>query len=283
MKFAVPRPGSGMTLVLPMLIVSIAFFLLPLGMLVLVSLTGWPMSAPNLAGYTSFFGDAFNRSVLLSTLTLGAKVVGLTTLVGLPIALLYLHAGARMRQLLIFLILLPMLTSSVVRTFAWIVILGREGLINTTLLGLGLSSTPIRLLFTEFGLVLALTQIELPLLLLPLIAVLGRLDHRHIEAAATLQAGPWRILATVILPQALPGLLAGWILVFASAATAFVTQGVIGGARNIYLPLFVYQQVSSLFNWQFAAAIAVIMLTSTGTVLIGLSLIGRHRRFMAHG
>jgi putative spermidine/putrescine transport system permease protein len=275
---------KGRLLVLPMVALSLAFFVVPLVVLVAISVTDWPKGTNiTLAAYRGFLGDAFNVGVMINTLLLGLKVVGATTLLGVPIGLLYLHSppGWR-RQAIIFLTLLPILTSNVVRTFAWIVILGREGLLNTALLGLGLTNTPVRLLFTEFGLVLALTQIELPLMVLPLIAVLSRLDHRHLEAAATLGAGSWRVLLTVILPAAVPGILAGWVLVFASAATSFVTQAVIGGARNIYLPLFVYQQVGTLFNWPLAAAVAVVLLVSTGSVLIGLALLGRHRRLVAY-
>ncbi len=269
-------------LLLPMVVLSLAFFVVPLFVMVAVSLTDWPRGGEvTLEAYRGFLGDPFNVGVMINTL-LGLKVVGATTLLGLPIGLLYLHAPPRWRHVIIFLTLLPILTSNVVRTFAWIVILGREGLLNSALIGLGLTNTPMRLLFTEFGLVLALTQIELPLLVLPLIAVLSRLDQRYLEAAATLGAGSWRILVTVILPAAIPGILAGWVLVFASAVTSFVTQAVIGGARNIYLPLFVYQQVGTLFNWPLAAAVAVVLLVSTGTVLIALTMLGRHKRLVAY-
>lgn len=278
------RSADGVALVLPMTVLSLLFFIVPLCLLVVLSFVGWPSNAaPNLSAYQTFFGEPFNRKVLIDTMLLGCKVVCTTTLLGLPIGLLYLQSGRTARQILILLTLLPMLTSNVVRTFAWIVILGREGLINTALLELGLSPQPLRLLFTELGLVMALTQIELPLLVLPLIAVVSRIDQRNMEAAATLGAGPWRILFTTILPQLIPGLLAGWILVFASAVTSFVTQSIIGGARYVYLPLFIYEQVGVLFNWQFAAAVSVILLCSTGVVLVGLTLVARHRRLVAHG
>lgn len=276
------RLPPGIALVTPMVVFSTLFFFVPLLVLALVSVTGWPMRAPNLDAYAKFFGEPFNQRVLWNTIMLGVKTVALMTLIGLPIAFMFLHGGRKLRQFLAFMTLLPMLTSSVVRTFAWLVILGKEGVINASLLELGLTNVPIRLLYTEFGLILALTQMELPLLLLPLFAVLSRLEQRDMEAAATLGAGSWRILITIILPRAIPGVLAGWILVFSSATTSFVTQGVIGGARNIYLPLFVYQQVGSLFNWQFAAVVALVLLISSGTVMIGLTLLGRHRRLVSY-
>lgn len=267
---------------LPMVILSTGLFVGPLAVLAVVSFSG-EGGGLSAAHYTAFFGDPFNVAVLTDTILLGLKVVVTTTLLGVPIAIAYLHAGPALRALIVLAALLPMLTSNVVRTFAWIVILGREGVVNTTLQSLGLTAQPIRMLFTEAGLVAALTQIELPLMVLPLIAVLARFDRSLIDAAASLGAGPWRILVSVILPQATSGLIAGWILVFASATTSFVAQAVIGGARNIYLPLFVYQQVGTLFNWPKAAAVAIVLLLSTGVVLVALSLLSRHPRLVADG
>jgi putative spermidine/putrescine transport system permease protein len=269
---------------LPMAILSTGLFVGPLAVLVGMSFTSPPPAQGlTLDTYAAFLGDGFNLAVLADTVLLGLKVVATTTLLGVPVAVAWLHAGPRVQALILLATLLPMLTSNVVRTFAWIVILGREGLLNMTLQGLGLATQPVRLLFTEPGLVLALTQIELPLLVLPLIAVLGRLDRSMLDAAAALGAGPWRILVSVILPRAVTGLIAGWILVFASATTSFVAQAVIGGARLIYLPLFVYQQVGTLFNWPKAAAVAVILLLTTGVVLVALTLIARHPRVTADG
>lgn len=264
----------------PMLTASVLFFLAPLVVLAVYSFSS-PEGA-SLANYARFANDEFSVSVLIDTIRLGASVVLGTTLLGLPIALLYWHAGPRIRQWLIFLILLPMLVSNVVRTFAWIVILGRQGLISSTLLYTGLSSTPTNLMYTEFGLILALCQIELPLLLLPIIAVLSRANRSLVDAARMLGAGSWRVLLTVLVPVMLPGLLAGWILVFASACTSYVTQAVIGGARLIYLPQFIYREVGVLFSWPYAAAVAFVLLVSTGVVMLSISALSRHRRLVGH-
>jgi putative spermidine/putrescine transport system permease protein len=275
------RPSGGLPYLVPMLVLSLGFFVAPLGLLTVYSFTGG-RDAGLFANYAEFLGDPFSVAVVLDTILLGFKVVAGTTILGLPIALLYWHSGPRMRHLIVFLTLLPMLTSNVVRTFAWIVILGRQGPVSQGLMALGLTSTPTTLLFTEPGLVIALCQIDLPLLLLPLIAVLSRTDRRLVDAAETAGAGPWRVLFTVLLPLAVPGILAGWTLVFASTSASFVTQAVIGGARHIYLPQFVYRQVGVLFEWPLAAAVAFILLLSTGVVLLGLTMIARHRRFVGH-
>jgi putative spermidine/putrescine transport system permease protein len=263
-----------------MLVLSVVFFATPL-----VVLIGYSFAGPNgitLAHYGQFFGDAFNFRVLMNTARLGVETVIGTTLLGIPIALLYWHSGKNVRQIIIFLALIPMLTSNVVRTFAWIVILGRQGPISEALLFLGITEAPTSLMFTELGLVMAMCQIDLPLIILPLIAVLSRAPLQLTEAAQVSGAGPWRILVTVLIPLMLPGLLAGWILVFASTSSSFVTQAVIGGARHVYVPQLIYREVSTLFNWPLAAAIAVVLLLTTGCLLVALTMISRHRRLVGH-
>ncbi|MEH7879991.1 ABC transporter permease [Rhizobium laguerreae] len=272
--------ASGFPYVLPMLLLSVAFFATPLAVLVGFSFAG-PGGA-TLDHYVRFFGDAFNFRVLVNTARLGLETVIGTTLLGVPIALLYWHGGRNLRQVLIFLTLIPMLTSNVVRTFAWIVILGRQGPISEALVGLGLTGMPTSLLFTELGLVMAMCQIDLPLIILPLIAILSRTPVQLTEAAQVSGAGPWRILVTVLLPLMLPGLLAGWILVFASTSSSFVTQAVIGGARNVYVPQLIYREVGTLFDWPLASAIAVVLLLSTGCLLVALTMMSRHRRLVGH-
>ncbi|MCE6078417.1 ABC transporter permease subunit [Agrobacterium vitis] len=272
--------ASGFPYVIPMLLLSVAFFATPLAVLVGFSFTG--ASGTSLDNYARFFGDAFNFRVLVNTARLGLETVIGTTLLGVPIALLYWHGGRNLRQALIFLTLIPMLTSNVVRTFAWIVILGRQGPISETLMALGLTGMPTSLLFTEFGLLMAMCQIDLPLIILPLIAILSRTPVQLTEAAQVSGAGPWRILMTVLLPLMLPGLLAGWILVFASTSSSFVTQAVIGGARNVYVPQLIYREVGTLFDWPLASAIAVVLLLSTGCLLVALTMISRHRRLIGH-
>jgi putative spermidine/putrescine transport system permease protein len=274
--------SAGIPFVAPMLILSAAGFVLPLALLCAFSFVD-AAGQPTLQNYRTILSDPFVLRVLLDTLLLGFQVVVLTTLLGVPIALLYWHAGPRARGLLVFLTLLPMLTSNVVRTFAWIVILGRNGPISQAMVQLSLFAAPQSLLFNETALVVALTQIELPLLVLPMMAVMSRADASLAAAAETLGAGPWRIAWSVVLPLAAPGMLAGWVLVFASATTSYVTQSVIAGARYIYLPQFIYREVSVLFRWPSAAAIAFVLLLSTGVIMGALASLARHPRLASHG
>lgn len=273
--------ASGFPYVIPMLVLSVAFFATPLAVLVGFSFVGVGGGA-SFENYGRFLGDAFNFRVLLNTARLGLETVVGTTLLGVPIALLYWHSSRTARQAIIFMTLIPMLTSNVVRTFAWIVILGRQGPISAALMALGLTGNPVSLMFTELGLVMAMCQIDLPLIILPLVAILSRTPVQFTEAAQVSGAGPWRILVTVLIPLMLPGLLAGWILVFASTSSSFVTQAVIGGARNVYVPQLIYREVGTLFDWPMASAIAVVLLLSTGCLLVALTMISRHRRLVGH-
>jgi len=268
---------GGIPFVAPMLVLSVAGFLVPLAVLAVFSFRD-PAGGFGLANYAKLFADPLALRILGDTLLLGAKVVALTTFIGLPIALLFWHAGPQQRSLIVFLTLLPMLTSNVVRTFAWIVILGRQGPLSQSLLELGFIPAPRSFLFNETAVVVVLSQIELPLLLLPVMAVLSRTDRSYVSAAETLGAGPWRILLTVILPLAAPGILAGWVLVFASATTSYVTQSVIGGARHIYLPQYIYREVGVLFQWPSAAAVAFVLLATTGIIMAAMAMLSRHPR-----
>lgn len=271
-------------LALPLTLAFASIFLAPLLMLVGVSFfNDEKITEPGFAQWAKFLGDPFSYKVIADTMLLGAKTVCATILIGYPLALVYLDAPPRLQKVLIFVIVMPLLLSVVVRTFAWIVVLGREGVVNELLLSLGVISEPLRLLQTELGLVISLTQIEMPLLLLPLISVLSRLDPNLRDASAALGASRWRTLFTVIVPLSMPGLVAGCLLVFASSTTAFISQTVIGGVRLIYLPLLIWQQSLVVFNWPFAAVVSITLLVSVLTVVSALSWLGRRSGGYVHG
>jgi putative spermidine/putrescine transport system permease protein len=268
--------------VLPLGLAYAAFFLVPLLLLIVVSgFADDKITTPGLAQWRKFLGDPFTWKVILDTVKLGALTVVATVLIGYPLALVYLGAGPRVQRVILFVVILPLLTSVVVRTFAWIVILGREGVINQTLLWLGLVPAPLRLLQTEHGLVIALTQIEMPLLLLPLLSVMSRMDPSLRDASAALGASRWRTLFRVTLPLSLPGLVAGCMLVFASSTTAFISQFVIGGNRLVYLPLLIWQQSLVVYNWPLASAAALTLLVSVGLGVTAIAALGRRSRAYA--
>jgi putative spermidine/putrescine transport system permease protein len=263
-------------LVLPLAALFVAFFIAPLVVLLLLSLHGEiAMTTWTLANYAKFFGDWFNDSILLDTLLLGVKATLVCLLFGFPIAWLCARASARWQSVLVFLVILPIMTSVVVRTFAWIVILGRQGVLNQIVLGLGLSTEPLRLLFTEVGVIMVLAQVQMPLMVLPILTVLGKMDPNLADASRVLGAGEWRTLWKVTLPLAAPGIIAGCILTYTACVTAFVTQSLIGGARLLYMPLHIYQQAIGANNWPFAAAISIIFMVAVLMVVALLNAIGQ--------
>lgn len=228
--------------------------------------------------WLKFYTDAFYLKVIFDTLKLGVYAVAATTLLAYPLALLFRASSARMQRVLTFIILMPLLTSVVIRTFAWIVILAREGVANQTLMGLGLTAAPLNLLQTELGLVIALTQIEMPLMLLPLLTIMNRMDQNLVDASRALGASQWRTFFRVVLPLTLPGWIAGATLVFASSTTAFISQSVIGGARLVYLPALIYQQATVVYNWPFAAVASLTLLMTVLAGIMALGLLGRFAR-----
>jgi putative spermidine/putrescine transport system permease protein len=263
-------------LALPLAAFFAAFFLAPLLILIFVSLhTDTSITRMGLTQYAKFLLDPFSLGVLGHTLWIGVEVTGLCLLLGFPMAWAFVRSPRWAQAGLILVILLPLLTSVVVRTFAWIVILGRQGIVNTALLELGLIDSPLRLLYTEKGMVVALAQVQMPLMVLPLVTALSRLDPNLLDASAALGAGHWRTFRKVILPLTFPGIVAGCLLTYAAAITAFITQTLVGGGQMLFMPMYIYQQSSTLNNWPFAAAISIIFLVAVLAAVTVFNMVGR--------
>jgi putative spermidine/putrescine transport system permease protein len=263
-------------LVLPLAALFVAFFVAPLVVLIVLSLHGEiAMSTWTTANYANFFGDPFNSSILWETLLLGVKATFVCLAFGYPIAWICTRASPGIQGVIVFLVILPILTSVVVRTFGWIVILGRQGVINQALLGLGVIHEPLKLLYTEAGVIMVLAQVQMPLMVLPILAVMSKIAPNLSDASRALGAGEWRTLWRVTIPLSLPGVIAGCILTYTASITAFVTQTLIGGARLVYMPLHIYQQAVGANNWPFAAAISVVFMVAVLIVVGFLGALGR--------
>ena len=268
----------------PLTLFFSVFFLAPLAILIFVSLhADTQMTRLGLDQYARFLGDPFSLGVLGKTLSLGVEVTALCLVLGYPIAWLHVRSGRWAQTVIIFIALLPLLTSVVVRTFSWIVILGRQGIVNTALMTMGLIDTPLRLLYSEAGVVVALAQVQMPLMVLPLITALQRIDPNLADASFALGAGHWRTFRRVTLPLSLPGIVAGCLLTYAAAITAFITQTLVGGGQMLFMPMFIYQQASTLSNWPFAAAISIIFLIAVFAVVAVFNLLGRLSRGYVQG
>jgi putative spermidine/putrescine transport system permease protein len=252
----------------------VLFFLLPFGVMALFSaLDGNPLQRPNVTftgrNYARILDDSLYVESLLSTLKIGAVTTLVALLLGYPLA----HWLARMRSraghaLLLMAVIAPMLTGIVVRTFAWITILSDRGVVNATLVGLGLASAPLPLMYNELGTVIALVHIYVPFMVLTLAGVIGRIDERLEEAAMSLGASPIRAFLEVTLPLSIPGILAGSLLVFALAISAYVTPYLMGGQQVLTLPMLIYQQVAATFNLAFAGALGVVLLVVSIVLVI---------------
>lgn len=260
------------------------FFVAPLFILFYVSLQAdTAMTGMAVVQYARFLLDPFSLGVLARTLFLGVEVTALCLLLGFPLAWVHVHGPAWLKPVLMLIVLLPLLTSVVVRTFAWIVILGRQGIINSALLSLGLTDTPLRLLYTEGGVVLALAQVQMPLMVLPLITALSRIDPALDDASDALGAGAWRGFWRITVPLSLPGIIAGCMLTYAAAITAFITQSLVGGGQMLFMPMYIYQQATALQNWPFAAAISIIFLAAVLAVISIFNTLSRLSKIHTHG
>ncbi|MBE9063708.1 ABC transporter permease, partial [cf. Phormidesmis sp. LEGE 11477] len=256
------------------------FYVVPLLLLIANSFQG--DGGISLKNYTDFFSSPVNVKVLIDTFMMGIQVTIASLIIGYPVAYLYINAPNFWKGILTFLIMLPLLTSAVVRTFGWVVILGRQGLINTALLQLGIIDEPIRLLFTHNGVLIALTQVWMPMMVLPIVASLSQIDSRLAAASESLGGGVWRTFWQITFPLTLPGIISGSLLVFALTVSSFVTPSIIGGGQLIYLPTLIYQQGIILLNQPFAAAVSTLLLIMVVIMVVILTALGRRSRRYIH-
>ncbi len=249
---------------IPLLVLLLAFFVLPFGVMLyqsfFLSLLQAPAgSPPTLANYAKVFGDFFYLRVLLQTLALGVAVTALTLVLGYPVAYFLARAVARSRRLLILLVIAPLVVSIVIRSYGWMVLLGRAGTVNTVLQALGLIDRPLPLMYNWFGVVVALTQVLLPFMILTLASVIEGIPESLEDTAAVLGAGWWQRFRHVVLPLSMEGVGAGITLVLMLTIGSFVSVLLLGGSDTLILPLLIYQQVI-LLNNNFAAALGMLLL-----------------------
>lgn len=276
----VSRPAAWLMLT-PALAVFLLFFAVPfLTMATMSVMSGNPLINPN-AGFTTrhfdrMLEDTYYLETLWATLRLGLLTTAATLLIGYPPALWIARAPSRnTRTLLMMAVLAPMMMGLVVRTYAWLAMYSNRGVINGTLVGLGILEEPIPILGSEAAVVVSLAHIYVPFMILTLTGVLARIDVRQEEAARGLGASRFRAFLEVTLPLSVPGIVAGSLLVFALAISAYVTPIVIGNYEIQTLPILIYQQISSSFNLGFAAALGVVLLA------VALVLVAAYNRAMA--
>ena len=220
----------------------------------------WPVLQPNVANFALLFEDPFYVEALLRSLRVAAISATLCLLVGYPMALAIARAPERWRSTLLLLVILPFWTSFLLRVTAWIGLLQDQGWVNGSLIGLGLIAEPIPLLYTDLAMYLGITYCYLPFMVLPLYASLSKLDPALLEAAADLGARPWRAFLTVTLPLSLPGVLAGFLLVFIPAVGEFVIPELLGGPGAQLIGRVLWTEFFQNRDWPLASALAVALL-----------------------
>jgi len=263
---------GGILLALPALLWLGLFFLLPLIFVVVISFltrgSGGSAVLPfTLSQYTRVF-DTF-WIVLQRTLVTAFVTTVICLFAGYPLAYFITRRQSNFgKQFALFLVILPFWTNFLIRTYAWRVILGREGIINSTLMNAGIISEPLSLLNTEFAVILGLVYGFLPFMVLPIYASLSRFDFRFIEAAHDLGANDWIAFWRVMLPLTMPGVVAGCILVFIPAIGTFVTSDLLGGTKGLMIGNLIQGQYSGNGNMPLGAALSVVMMMCVVVALV---------------
>ena len=247
-------------LLIPSLAFLLVIFVYPLSLILLKSFID---PVPTLKHYLQFFGNPTYFKVLLITFKISLTVTLLSLLLGYPIAYLLSRVSDKTRNYLMILVLIPFWTSLLVRNYAWMVFLGREGVLNRILVGLGLIESPLGLLHTTFAVNVGMVHMMLPFMILAILGVMKGIDLGLLKAAASLGAGSFQTFVRVYFPLTLPGVAAGSLLVFIFSLGFFITPALLGGRGDMMISMLIEAQVSELLNWGFGSALAVILLVTT--------------------
>ena len=259
---------------LPAFLLVTGFVMVPLVWVIAMSFDG----DQAMAHYTAFFESTGYRASLANTFEIAITVTVLCIVLGFPFAWCMVHASKRVAGLLIASLMIPLWTSMLVRTYAWIILLNPYGVINQFLMGTGLTTDPLELVHNRFGVLIGMTQILLPFFVLPLYAVMRGFDGRLLRAAKSLGATPAKAFFTVFIPGIMPGLIAGSILVFIIGIGFFITPALLGGGSDRMISQLIEQQFSQTLNWGLGAAMATILLVSTIILLVVAALVTRPRK-----
>lgn len=271
------------TLLAPVTLFLGVFFLAPLAIIALFSFL-----TPGLYGgvewafyhwnYSRIFGwadgiieiyEPVYLQILFRSLSFAAVTVVLTLILCYPVAFWVSRLPPRWRLLFLFLITLPFFASLIVRLYAWLLILKPSGLLNTSLLALGVISEPLEILYTPTAVVLGMVYIMIPFMFLPLYAAVDNLDRAQIEASLDLGATRYQTFRKVVVPQTLPGIMGGAVIVFIPSVGNFIVPDVLGGAKGLMIGNLVEQQFLSARNWPFGSALSMIIMAVVLTVLLG--------------
>ncbi|MCA1510423.1 ABC transporter permease subunit [Bradyrhizobium sp. NBAIM01] len=263
-QYSRPWPTPWAWLLLPGTIFLVVLFVVPLTGLLLLA-----FGMPNwtLANFLRIGDTPVYLTVMRNTLEISVTVTALAFVLSYPIAYALTTAGTTLRTFLLIAVVLPYFTSTLARTFAWIVLLGRNGVINQYLLELGWASQPISMLYNRFGVILGMTHIVMPMMILPMYTVMSSIDPKLMRAARANGASPLAAFLTIFLPLSLPGLIAGVLLVFIYCLGFYITPALMGGLSDVMITMAISSQILEQLNWNFGSALSVVLLVAVLSIL----------------
>jgi putative spermidine/putrescine transport system permease protein len=255
-------------LLLPLLLFIIGFFVVPMLYILYLSFIdtegpGGTNATYSISNYVRFFTDSYYLHSLWLTIKVSLYTVIVSLLLGYPVALTMAKCSPRIRGLLTLLVASPLLISIVVRNFGWYLLLLPNGMVNQLLIDLGITESPLKLLFSEAGVVIGLSNAYMPFMILSIATSLYNIDPSLEKAAAILGASPFRSFLSITLPLSLPGIVSGIVLVFSMSMSAYVTPALMGGANVPMLPVVAYDQIIHLLRWTYGSAVSYVLLGIT--------------------
>lgn len=255
-------------LLVPGIVMLVVFLVMPLLSIIMPTVfdQGFTLKA-----YIDFFKDPYYMQIFGRTLRISLISSIVCMILGIPTAYFISRCNQKWRSFLMAISIFPMLTNSVVRAFAWINILGKNGVINSILMGLKIIDEPLTLLYTEFSVLIGTIYLFLPLMIITLVGVMENIDNDMMEAAESLGANRFTAFVKVVLPLSIPGIIVGSVLVFTGSLSAYTTPSLLGGPKNLVLATFINQKASVLGDWTGASVIAMIMIITTIVVMKGLN------------
>ena len=263
-------------LLLPAIVLLALAFLSPVAGMLLMSVQS-PAGGFTLDNFTRLFASEYHLQAALRSLRLGVIQTGITLVIAIPLSYIMARAGSKVRSFLLIVVILPLMTSVVVRTFGWVVLMGPSGLMmqipGAELLVGGTQG----FLGTETGVVIAMVQVLLPFAVLSILGVISGIRPQLEEASRTLGAGFWRTLRHVVLPLSVPGIVAGASLVFVLSVSSFITPRFIGGSQIPVFAQTIYVDATTNLDWAFAAAQAVLLFAGVMLVLAATSRLGKQK------
>jgi ABC-type spermidine/putrescine transport system permease subunit I len=255
--------SRAVVLVAPALALLAVFFVLPLAKVALWSVLDPRDGSATALYYARALTESLYLRVILNTFRISLYVTLISLLLGYPVAYLLATVRPRAARLLMIFVVLPFWISLLVRLYAWIVLLQKNGLVNTLLLRLGVIDQPLPLLYNLTGVVVGMVHVLLPFMILPLYSVMKGIDPSLMAAARNLGGTPAQAFRRVFLPLTYPGIGAGMLMVFMLSIGYFVTPALLGGLKETFIAQLIEQQVTVLIDWSFAAALAILLLAVT--------------------